>query len=186
MAMKASNISKGMVILFKGEPHKVLEKAFFNLGRGMGHTQAKLRNVKNANVLRYTFKSEEPVEEVDIFVKKLQFLYHDENGANFMDPGTFEQTEIPLGMVSEFIHFLKEGDQYQVSFYEDKPIGIIPPQKVILKVVEAEDAVKGDTVTAAQKMVQLETGHSIKVPLFVKEGDSLIINTQTGEYVSRA
>lgn len=186
MAMKASNISKGMVILFKGEPHKVLEKAFFNLGRGMGHAQAKLKNVKNGNVIRYTFKSEEPVDQVDIQVKKLQYLYHDETSVYFMDPKSFEQAEIPLAMVDEFVQFLKESDLYQVSFYEDKPIGIIPPQKVTLKVVEAEDAVKGDTVTAAQKMVQLETGYSIKVPLFIKEGDSLIINTETGQYVSRA
>jgi len=185
MALKASNINKGMVILFKGEPYKVLEKAFFNLGRGMGHAQAKLRNVKTGNVIRYTFKSEEPVEEIDLVVKKIQYLYHDESVAFFMDPRTFEQIELSLNLVSEFVRFLKEGDQYQVSFYDEKPIGVNPPQKVTLKVIESENAVKGDTVAGANKLVTLETGYELKVPLFVKKDDLVIVNTQTGDYVSR-
>jgi len=184
--MKASNVTKGMIILFRNEPHQVKSKDFFNLGRGMGHLRARLRNIKTGNVIRFTFKSEEPVEEVSLENRRLQYLYHDENGANFMDPTTFEQIFLVNSIVGNLANFLKEGDEYQIVFYEGKPIGIKTPQKVTLKVVEAEDAVKGDTVTAANKIVTLETGYKVKTPLFVKTNDLLIINTETGEYVSRA
>lgn len=185
MALKAGNINKGMVIMFKGQPHQVMEKSFFNLGRGMGHARAKLKNVKNGNVIRYTFKSEEPVEEVDLDNKKLEYLYHDQENIYFMDPGSFEQLAIDKSVAQDLIRFMKQGDQYQLVFFENKPIGIRPPQKVTLKVLEAEDAVKGDTVTAANKIITLETGFQLKVPLFVKKGDSVIVNTETGQYVSR-
>jgi elongation factor P len=185
MPAKASNITKGMVILFKGQPHQVLDKSFFNLGRGMGHLRAKLKNIKTGNTIRYTFKSEEPFEEVNIDTRKLQYLYKDETSVYFMDPKTFEQVVLELKVVDELVNYLKEGDEYYILFYEDKPIGIRPPQKVKLKVVYAEDAVKGDTVSGAQKIVKLETGYEIKVPLFIKQGDELIINTETDQYVSR-
>ena len=186
MPAKASNITKGMIILFRDEPHQVLEKSFFNLGRGMGHLRAKLRNIKNGNVIRFTFKSEESIEEVDIETKKLQYLYFDQEKVYFMDPANFEQVGINKKIVESLVNFLKEGDIYQVIFYEGLPIGIRPPQKVKLKVIQAQDEAKGDTVTAGNKTVTVSTGYKLKVPLFIKQGEEIIINTESGEYVSRA
>jgi elongation factor P len=184
--MKASNITKGMIILFKGEPHQVLDKEFFNLGRGRGHLRAKLKNVKTGATIRYTFNSVEPVEEIQFQNRRLQYLYQTGQEINFMDPQSFEQVNLPMELINDKIHFLKEGEVYLVPFYEELPLGIKLPPKVTLKVTKAEQGVKGNTVTGATKIVILENGYEVKTPLFVKEGDELIINTETGEYVSRA
>jgi len=184
--MKASNITKGMIILFKKEPYQVLDKKFFNLGRGRGHLKAKLRNVKKRNVIRYTFNSVESVEEVQLQPRELQYLYHDSEKAYFMDPKTFGQVDLDYSLAKDIIHFLKEGENYKLSFFEDKPIIIKIPPKVILRVTKAEEAVKGNTVAGASKEVLLETGFKLKVPLFIKKGDKLIINTETKDYVSRS
>ena len=184
--MKASNITKGMIILFKKEPHQVLDKKFFNLGRGRGHLKAKLRNVKKRNVIRYTFNSIESVEEVELQSRQLQYLYHDSEKIYFMDPKSFQQIDLDYSLAKDIIHFLKEGKNYQLSFFEERPIIIKITPKIILKVTKAEEAVKGNTVAGASKEVVLETGLKLKVPLFIKKGDKIIINTETKNYVSRS
>lgn len=184
--MKASNLKHGMMILFKGEPHQVLEKEFFNLGRGRGHARTKLKNVKTGATIRYTFSSIEEVEEVLFQTRRLQYLYQNENEVFFMDPQTFEQVNLDSGLLDNKAHFLKTGETYQVIFFEEKPLGIRLPPKVTLKVIKAENAVKGNTVSGATKIVALETGYEVKTPLFIKENDEVLVNTETGEYVSRA
>lgn len=184
--MKASNITKGMIILFKKEPYRVLDKKFFNLGRGRGHLKAKLKNLKKRNVIRYTFNSVESVEEIQLQSRELQYLYNDSEKIYFMDPKSFQQVDLDFSLAKDVIHFLKEGGNYQLSFFEEKPIIIKIPPKVILKVTKAEDAVKGNTVAGASKEVLLETGFKLKVPLFIKQGDKVIINTETKNYVSRS
>lgn len=184
--LKAGNITKGMFILFRKEPYQVLEKEFFNLGRGRGHLRAKLKNIKNGNITRYTFKSEDPIEKIELESKKLQYLYKDENEIYFMDTETFKQTSLPVKIIGKLINFLKEGDEYQVILFSQKAIGVRPPAKVTLKVIQAEEGVKGDSVSGANKTVVLQTGYSLKTPLFIKKGDKIIVNTQKGEYVSRA
>ncbi len=183
--MKASNIKKGTMILFRGEPHLVLEKDFFNLGRGRGHLRAKLKNVRSGATIRFTFNSVESVEEVVFQNRQLQYLYQSGSELYFMDPKTFEQISFPKDLAADKTHFLKEGELYMVTFYEEKPLGIKLPPKVTLTVTQAEEAVKGDTVTGATKTVTLETGFKLRTPLFIKLGDKLIINTETGEYVGR-
>lgn len=184
--MKASNIKKGMMILFKDEPCLVLEKEFFKLGRGRGHLRAKLKNVKTGATIRYTFNSVEPVEEAVFQNRRLQYLYQSGQEIYFMDPQTFEQVSLADDLIGDKIHFLKEGELYLVTFYEETAMGIKLPPKVTLKISQAEEAVKGDTVTGATKTITLETGFKVRTPLFIKEGDKVIINTETGEYVSRA
>ena len=175
-----------MIILFKKEPYQVLDKKFSNLGRGRGHLKAKLRNVKKGSVISYTFSSIESVEEIQLQSRQLQYLYHDSEKAYFMDPKSFQQIDLESSVAKDVIHFLKEGENYQLSFFEEKPIIIKIPPKVILKVTKAEDAVKGNTVAGASKEVTLETGCKLKVPLFIKQGDKVIINTETKDYVSRS
>ena len=175
-----------MIILFKEEPHQVLDKKFSNLGRGRGHLKAKLRNVKKGSVISYTFSSIESVEEIQLQSRELQYLYHDSEKAYFMDPKSFQQVDSDFSLAKDIICFLKEGENYKLSFFEKKPIIIKIPPKVILKVTKAEDAVKGNTVAGASKEVTLETGCKLKVPLFIKQGDKIIINTETKDYVSRS
>lgn len=183
--MKASNLKRGMIILFKNEPHQILEKKFFNLGRGRGHARVRLKNVKTGATIRYTFSSVESVEELQFQVRRLQYLYQSGEDIYFMDPQSFEQINLPLDLINEKSHFLKEGELYLLTFYEETPLGIKLPPKATLKVVKAEEAVKGNTVTGATKNVVLESGFMVKTPLFIKEGDNIVINTETGGYVGR-
>ncbi len=184
--VKAGNLTKGMVIIFKKEPYQVLAKEFFNLGRGRGHSRLKLKNLKTGRVIKQTLNSEEQVKEAQIEVRKAQYLYKDKNGIYFMDQQTFGQFDLDEKLVGNLGNFLKEGSHCQVIFFQDRPITLSIPIKVSLKVIKAEEGVKGDRVSSADKEVVLETGCRLKVPLFIKKGEKIIINTETGEYVSRA
>ncbi len=183
--MKISNISKGDIILYKNEPYQVMDKEFFKLGRGRGNLKDKLKNVMTGVVIKQTFNSEFQVEIAELVNKKLQYLYNDNSGLHFMDPINFEQIDFGGKMAQAVKKFLTEGSEVSVIFWQNKPLTIKIPQKVSLKVVKAEQAVKGDTVGGATKEVVLETGLKVKVPLFIKEGDKVIINTESEEYVGR-
>jgi elongation factor P len=183
--MKVSNISKGEIILYKDQPYQVMDKDFFKLGRGRGHLKAKLKNIQSGAVIWQTFNSEEQVETVELVSKKLQYLYSDQESLHFMDPVSFEQVDMDVKTASRTKKFVTEGSEINVIYWQDKPVSVKIPQKVSLKVVKAEEAVKGDTVSGATKEVTLETGLKVKTPLFIREGDKIIINTESEQYVSR-
>ena len=118
--------------------------------------------------------------------KRCLFLYQDADGAVFMDNENYEQFTLPLDQVEGTLPYLKDNTEVHVTFYESKPIGVQPPIKVALQVKETTPGVKGDTATGGTKQATMETGVVVNVPLFVQEGEELLINTETGEYVSRA
>jgi len=183
--IKASQISKGMFLLVKGEPYIVSEREFVNPGKGPAFVRVKLKNVKTGLVIKETIKSQDSVEDVFVESKEAQFLYTDSDSYHFMDNQTYEQYAIPVAGLEDRRNYLKEGESYQLVFYEDKPIDIKLPYKMVLTVTRAENAVKGDTVSNITKNVTVETGLVVRVPIFIKEGDRLLINTETGEYVER-
>jgi len=146
----------------------------------------KLRNLRTGQVLERTFSAGEKFEEPDFSEKNLQYLYADQDGFHFMDSRTFEQIMLTTDQVGDNRSYLQENIEYQILFFEGNPINVILPTAVVLKVTEAEPAVKGDTVSNITKQVTVETGLQVKVPLFVKTGDKIKIDTRDGKYLERA
>ena len=182
---KAGSIDKGMFILVKDEPHLVAEREFVKPGKGQAFVRLKLKNVRTGLVQRPVIKSHESVEEISVEDRRSQYLYADDAAYHFMNTDTYEQFEIPLSGFEDRKDYMKEGDSYDVAMWESTPLGIKLPLKEVYTVSDAEDAVKGDTVTGATKTVVCETGLSVKVPIFIKAGDKILVNTETGDYVER-
>ncbi len=186
MTINGGNIKKGMYLLFKNEPYQVTKTDFMSPGKGSAFMRVKMRNIKTGNSLEFTFKSTESVEEIDVMNTEMQFLYADDTEAVFMDNRSFDQMSVPIALVAEDIQLLTPEASVYVVIYDDKAIGVRLPPKVTLTITYAEEAVAGNTVGNARKEAELETGMKILVPLFVKTGDKIIIDTATHEYVSRA
>ncbi len=183
--IKAGAIDKGMTILMKDDPFLVVEREFVNPGKGSAFVRLKLKNLKSGQVLKEVLKSQETIEEVDVIDRKSQFMYADGEGYHFMDTETFDQYLVLRENFEDMELFMKEGETYTIVFWEESPIDIIIPYKMVYTVTEAEDAVKGDTVTGATKTVRVETGLEVKVPIFIKEGEKILVNTESREYVER-
>jgi len=184
--VKAGQVAKGMFLLFKGEPYLVAEREFVNPGKGSAFVRLKLKNLKTGLVIRETIKSQEAVEDIVVESRDCQYLYGDGENYHFMDTTTYEQFTVSVVGLEQRRDYLKEGEMFQVVEWDDQPIDIKLPFKMAFKVIHAEDAVKGDTVSGTTKLVTIETGLRIKVPIFIKEGESILVNTETGEYVERA
>jgi elongation factor P len=183
--IKAGSIDKGMFLLIKDEPHQVTEREFVKPGKGQAFVRLKLKNLKTGLVQRPVIKSHESVEEIVVEEQPAQYLYADDTSYHFMDTETYEQFTVPLAGFEEKKNYMKEGDTYELVMWETTPLDIKLPLKEVYTVTLAEDAVKGDTVTGATKTITCETGLPVKVPIFIKEGDKILVNTDTGEYVER-
>lgn len=186
MTINGGNIRKGMYILFKGEPYQVTKTDFMSPGKGSAFMRVKMRSVKSGNTQEFTYKSTESVEEIDVMNREMQFLYADESEAVFMDQRSFDQVSVPISLIADDLQLLTPEAMVYVVLYEDQPIGVRLPPKVTLEITYAEEAVAGNTVGNARKEAEVETGMKVFVPLFVKTGDKIIIDTATHEYVSRA
>ncbi len=184
--IKAGNIRKGMYILFKNVPHQVTKTDFVSPGKGSAFMRCKLKNAETGYTQEFTYKSTEQVEEIEVNSIEMQFLYADDSEAVFMNQRDFEQISVPIGLVEEAVGLLTSETTAYVLIYDEKAIGVSLPQKIKLKVTHAEDAVAGNTVGQARKEAELETGLKIQVPLFVKTGDTVIVDTATKQYISRA
>ncbi len=184
--VNGGNLKKGMYISFRSEPYMITGTQFVSPGKGSAFTRAKIKNIKTANTLEFTFKSTENVEVLDVTSRELTYSYHDEDVVAFMDMRTYEQFEVKRTLVGDKINFLTPEVSVYVLFYDDEAIGVNLPPKVKLKVTEAADAIKGDRVTAGKKPVTMETGLVVQAPIFVKTGETLLVDTESGEYVSRA
>lgn len=183
--IKAGQIAKGACLLWKGEPHLVAEREFVNPGKGAAFVRVKLKHLRTGSVLRETIKSHETVEEADVFDRDAQYLYADDNAYHFMDAENFEQFTVPLPGLEDKVYFMKEGETYRVVMWENTPIDVAIPLKIVLQVTDAEEGVRGDTVTGATKPVRTETGLDVRVPIFIKQGDKILVNTESSEYVER-
>jgi len=182
----AGDFRKGTKFLYKNEPYEVIDFQHSLRGRGRGKVWTKMRNLKTGNVLEETFSSSEQFEIPDLADEDMQFLYEAENWYVFMDTNTYEQYRFPKDTVGDGKWFLKEGEIYRIMLWRGQPLAMNLPASFVLKVVETETAVKGDTVTNVTKRAKLETGLEIKVPLFISEGELVKVDTRTFEYISRA
>jgi elongation factor P len=176
----------GQIIKYNGEPYQIIWSNFMRTAQRKPVIQTKMRNLITGKVMEYSFKYGEKVEGADVMRKKMQFLYADGGGASFMDPESYETIVLPRELVEDQIKFLKEGTDTMVIFFEEKAIGLDLPIKIDLKVTETAMGVKGDTATGGTKPATLETGHVVNVPLFIKEGDVVRVDTRNGAYVERA
>lgn len=183
--VSTSDFEKGMVIKVNGEAWQIVNFQFYKPGKGGAMMRTELRNFQTGKVLEKTFRSGDKFEEIEIDYQPAFYLYSDRKSAVFQLKDSPKRISFPLETVKNFTQFLKEKSEVSVVFLDEKPITINIPIKVELAVVEALPTIKGNTVTGAIKTVTLETGLKINAPLFIKEGDKIIINTETKEYVAR-
>lgn len=183
--IKGGNITKGNYILFKGAPWLVTKTEFVSPGKGSAFTRAKLKNARTGASQEFTFKSTESIEELEVNSKEMQFLYLDESEAMFMDPRDYEQVGVPLDLLDGRELYLTPDISVYILFFDDKAIGVRLPPTVKLKVTYAEDATAGNRVNAPKKPVTVETGMVVQAPLFIKVGDTISIDTDSGLYQSR-
>jgi elongation factor P len=181
-----NDIKVGLVVNYEGEPYIVLEANFVRMQQRKPVMQTKMRHLITGKVLEYSFKPGDKLEIADLVRTKVNYLYRDGDSLHFMDNRTYEQFSLPVSLLGEKVGFLKDGQEVDVLFYNDKPINIELPKKVELRVTAAPPGVKGDTAQGSVlKTVTLETGATIQAPLFVKDGDVIRINTERAEYVER-
>lgn len=184
--VSTNDFQPGMTIIYKDAIHTIVERHHHKPGKGSAVMRTKLRNIKTGSVISETFQSGESFEEASLEERKMQYLYKDENAYYFMDPETFEQTELPAVIAKPFTGYMKDGEDYELLLDESgTPVTMRFPKKVVLEVKEAPEAVKGDTATNTLKEIILETGMKIKAPLFIKPGDKIAVNTEDGSYVER-
>lgn len=180
-----SEFKNGTAIKFKEETWVIVDFQHVNPGKGSSFVRTRLKNLKSNKVVEHTFKVVEKVEEADVSYKHMQFLYADDSTCNFMDNNTYEQVSIDKELIGDKAKYLLEGSEVDVVFVAESPVNINLPKKMDYKVTEAPDGVKGDSATNATKTVVLENGLNVFVPLFIKEGETIRINTETGDYVER-
>jgi elongation factor P len=180
-----NDLRKGVTFEFDGQLFKVLDYHHNKSGRGNASIRIKARNIRTGTTLEKTFISGDRVQDIRLDFHNVQYLYNDGTFYYFMDMDTFEQPALPAALVSEVKDFLKENLEVKLTFFGNEPLDIELPTSVDLLVTEGSVAVRGDTATGVNKKVTVETGYSVDVPNFVKEGDVIRIDTRTGAYVTR-
>jgi elongation factor P len=182
-----NEISKGLVIKQNGELFVVTDFQHVNPGKGAAFVRTRLQNIKTGKGFEVTLKSNESVEIVEVERRRMQYLYKSGEMYALMDNSTYEQIEINESLLGDKKNYLKEGIEVSVSMYEGAPVAVELPRKIAYKVIDAPPGVRGDTAGGnVTKEITLENGLKAQAPLFIKEGEEVIINTETGEYVERA
>jgi elongation factor P len=182
-----TDIKRDVFIMFKDAICQIVDFQHVNPGKGSAFVRTRLKNVQTGKVLEHTYKAGEGIDVVDLDRTNMQFLYKDTNNFNFMDNNTYEQYAIPVDLIGDKGGYLKEGQEVQVLLHDATPLSIALPMKLTFKVVESMPAVKGDTSSGrVMKDATLDTGMVIKVPIFIEQGENVVVNTETGEYVERA
>lgn len=184
--LSINEIKNGKIIQVSGEPYIIIKTDHHKMGRGGAVLKTKLKNLITGNILEKTFQGNDKAEEADTENKKANYMYKDDAQAYFMDNESYEQFSLDIAQVEDKIKFLKEGTDVDVLYFDGQPAAIDIPIKVGLKVISAPPGVKGNSAGNVTKAVELETGASINVPMFINSGDVIRINTDTGEYVERA
>lgn len=184
--MDMNDIKVGTLVKIDGQPYVCLWSDFMRTAQRKPVRRTKLKNLISGNVLEQTFKHGDKIEEADVERTKASYLYSDDTGAHFMDNTSYEQVAVEKDMVAEQKPFMKDGQEYTLITFEGKPITVELPKKVELKITDTSDVVRGDTAQGAvMKDATLETGAMVRVPMFIKQGDVVRVNTETGEYAER-
>ncbi|MBT5338772.1 elongation factor P [Candidatus Falkowbacteria bacterium] len=180
-----SQVRLGSVVKHDGAPYTVISAAQKQVGRGGSIKTIKIKNLIDGKVLEKTLQGNDKMDSADLARGKAQYLYKEGGEVHFMNNETFEQFSIEKENVGESINFLVEGADVTILYFEGNAVSVEIPIKAELTVTEAPPGVKGDTAGTATKTITLETGYQVNAPLFIKEGDKVRINTETGQYVER-
>ena len=180
-----TDLKKNVLITLDGQPYKVVEYSQKVMGRGGSIVNVKVKNLVTGALLPKTFKGQEKIEPAEVTTQKVQYLYNDGAKYYFMNPESFEQYELMAELVGDSKNYMKEGDEMDIQFYNGNAINLVLPNNIWLKVTYAENAVKGDTSSAVTKDATVETGAKVRVPAFIKEGDIISVDTETGAYRER-
>jgi elongation factor P len=186
MAALANDLRRGMAIKYNGNTAIVLEVHHRTPGNKRAFVQAIIRYINTGNSADVRLGSTDKVDLVEIERKQLEFSYQDHNGYHFMDPETYDTITLQDNLVGDSKAYLVENLAVQVLYADGKPVQIEMPVSVSLKVIESAEGVRGDTASNVTKPAKLETGKTINVPLFIKEGERIKIDTRTGAYMGRA
>ena len=184
--LSLNEIKIGSLLKIADEPCVVIRADHHKMGRGGAVLKTKLKNLLNGNVIEKTFQGNDKAEEAETETNKASYLYKTDTEACFMNNESFEQFSLPLEQISDKMKFLKENTDVDVLYFQGNPVSLKLPIKISLKVISSPPGVKGNSAGNVTKIVQLETGTEINAPMFINEGDMVIINTDSGEYVSRA
>jgi elongation factor P len=175
----------GLKLLIDGDPYTIVENDIVKPGKGQAFNRVKMRNLKTGRVVDRTYKSGESVEGADVVEYEMQYLYNDGDQWHFMDPQSYEQYAAGSAAVEEARQWLKEEDICSVTLWNGTPLFVEGPNFVELEIIETDPGLKGDTAQGGIKPAKLATGTTVRVPLFVEQGEVIRVNTRTGEYVSR-
>ena len=186
MDININDIKNGMTIIMDGNLYTIVEFQHVKPGKGPAFVRIKRRNLRTGAVTEDTFNTNIKITKAHIEKVKAQYLYKMGDSLVFMNSTTYEQIEIPASVLGDNINFIKEGLEIDIDSYEGEIIGITLPEKIEFEVVETEPAVKGNTATNATKDAKIETGYVVKVPLFINQGEKILVSTKDGKYASRA
>lgn len=181
-----NDIKNGMTLIFEDQLYICLEFSHVKPGKGAAFVQAKLKNLRTGSIVEKRFNSGVKLEKAMITKQQMQYLYANGDDYNFMNMDTYEQIDLTASQIGDDVKFLKEGINVYVTFFEGEMLGIELPDKITYTVEKTEPAVKGNTTNNALKEAYMDNGLMVKVPLFVEEGDNIIVSTKDAKYDSRA
>ncbi|MBO8142644.1 MAG: elongation factor P [Firmicutes bacterium] len=184
--ISVNDLRKGLTVQLDGEVFSVVDFLHVKPGKGAAFVRTTLRNVRTGAVMERTFRAGEKIERAHVETREMQYLYSTGDEYVFMDTKTYDQVTLTREQLGNAPDFLKENMNILIQFFEGQAIGVELPTAVELQVVHTEPGFKGDTAQGATKPATLETGLVVQVPLFVNEGDTVKVDTRTGEYLSRA
>lgn len=184
--INSTDFRTGLTIEIDGGVWQIVDFQHVKPGKGAAFVRAKMRNLATGAVVERTFNAGERLPKANIDRRIMQYLYEGDGNYVFMDNDTYEQTELTKEQIGNGINFLKENMDVKVISYENRVLGVELPNTVELVVVKTEPGIRGDTATGGSKPATMDTGYVVKVPLFINEGDHLLIDTRSGDYIQRA
>ena len=183
--MQTTDIRKGLKIQIDGVPFAVVEHQFVKPGKGQSFTRCRIKNLTTGNVIERTWKSGESVELADVETRKMTYSWDEGDSLVFMDTSTGDQLNVMKDKVGDEVRFVSEGLDCEVTLFNGIAIGIELPASVVLQITTSDPGIKGDTASGATKPATLSTGAVVSVPLFIKEGEWVKVDTRTGDYLER-
>ena len=185
MIINALQVREGMIIVIDDELYRVTWTMHRTPGKGDACMQTKLKNIMNGKNLEHRFRSSDKVEKASLSSRKMQYLYQEDESYVFMDQETFDQISVHTDIIGEKVVYLKEGNDYDVSVYEESIVSVDFPNSMIFEVAEAPPEVRKATASASLRPITLENGMVINAPAFIKQGDKVKVNIDTKEYIER-
>ena len=186
MNVNINDIKNGMTLILEGKLVTIVDFQHVKPGKGAAFVRIKYRDLRTGSTIEDTFNTNLKLEKAHVEKMQMQFLYKENDNYVFMNTNDYSQMEVSSSIIGDDAKFLKEGLVIEIQMYEGEILGIVLPEKIDYKVTETTDAVKGNTTNNAMKDATIESGYTIKVPMFISEGETIIVSTKDGKYVSRA